>query len=67
MLLNVLYDEFMEEYISVKEIATLLKVHILTVRRWIIKGKLPAILLNKSYRIKKSDFEKYLNDRRVKV
>ena len=57
----------MDEYISAKEIASLLKVHIVTVRRWIISGKLPAFLLGKDYRIKKDDFDKFMNDRRVKV
>jgi excisionase family DNA binding protein len=57
----------MEEYMSVKEIASLLKVHIVTVRRWIISGKLPAFLLGKDYRINKKDFDKFMNDRKVKA
>ena len=56
----------MEEYISLKEIAIALKVHIVTVRRWVIKGTLPAYLLDKAYRVKKSDFENFMNNRRVK-
>jgi len=59
MLLNVLYNGFMEEYMLLKEIALILKVHIVTVRRWVIKGILPAYLLDKAYRVKKSDFEKF--------
>lgn len=55
----------MEEYIVLKEVASILKIHIITVRRWIIKRKLPAYLLGKDYRVKKSDFEKFMNDRRV--
>jgi len=66
MLLNVIYTKNMEEYMLLKEIASILKVHIVTVRRWVIKRKLPAYLLDKAYRVKKSDFEKFLNDRRVK-
>ena len=50
---------------SLKEVASILKIHIITVRRWIIKRKLPAYLLGKDYRVKKSDFEKFMNDRRV--
>jgi len=57
----------MESYMLLKEIASILRVHIVTVRRWVIKGKLPAVLLGKDYRVKKSDFEKFLNERRVKA
>lgn len=56
----------MEEYLTTKEIAKLLKVHVMTVRRWITLGKLPAILLGKDYRVEKSSFENYLNQRRLK-
>lgn len=56
----------MDEYLSVKDISSLLKLHIVTVRRWIVSGKLPAYSLGKDYRVKKSDFEKFLNDRKVK-
>jgi excisionase family DNA binding protein len=56
----------MEEYMLLKEIAEILKVHVITVRRWVIKGRLPAYLLGKDYRVAKSDFEKFMNDRRVK-
>ena len=66
MLLHVIYTKTMEEYMLLKEIASLLKVHIVTVRRWVIKGKLPAYLLDKHYRVTKRDFKKFLNDRRVK-
>jgi len=66
MLLKVIYNKIMEEYMLLKEIALILRLHILTIRRWVIKGKLPAYLLGKEYRVKKSEFEKFLNDRRVK-
>lgn len=56
----------MDEFLTTKEIAKLLKVNVLTVRRWIGSGKLPATSLGKEFRIKKSDFDKFLEDRRVK-
>ena len=56
----------MDEYLTTKEIASALKVHILTIRRWITSGKLPATFLGKEFRIKKSDFEKFIEDRQVK-
>lgn len=52
---------------SLKEIAAILKVNIITVRRWIAKGRLSAYLLDKDYRVKKSDFDKFISDRRVKA
>ena len=50
----------MEEYLTTEEIATALKVNIVTVRRWIKSGKLPATFLAKEYRVRKSDFEKFM-------
>jgi len=52
---------------SVKEIASLLKVNIVTVRRWVRDEKLPAFKLGKDYRITKKDLEKFLNERRFKA
>jgi len=56
----------MNEYLTTKEIASLLKVNILTVRRWIEAKQLPAYKLNKEYRIKSSDFENFLEERKTK-
>lgn len=56
----------MDEYLTTKEIASILKVNVLTIRRWIDSGKLPATFLGKEYRIKKSDYEKFLDERVVK-
>lgn len=56
----------MDEYLTTKEIATQLKVNILTIRRWIKAGKLPATFLGKEYRIKKDDLDKFLKDRQTK-
>lgn len=49
----------MENYLTTKEISTILKVQEVTVRRWIQKRKLPAIRFGREYRIKRSDLEKY--------
>ena len=43
----------MEKYLTTEEIATSLKVNIVSVRRWIKSGKLPAFFLAKEYRVKK--------------
>lgn len=55
----------MDEYLKTKEIASLLRVKLITVRRWIGSGKLPAILLGREFRIVKSDFDKFLAERQV--
>lgn len=59
----------MEEYYSTRQIAKILNVNIITVRRWILKGTLPAIYIgdiSKEYRVAKKDFEKFLDGRKVK-
>lgn len=59
----------MHEYLSTKQVAKILGVNIITIRRWIIKGTLPAIYIgdiSKEYRVSKKDFEKFLSERKVK-
>lgn len=56
----------MNEYLTTREIASLLKVNVLTIRRWIDKRLLTAYKLNKEYRIKKADFDLFLKERKVK-
>lgn len=56
----------MNEYLTTKEIAILLQVNILTVRRWIEAKQLPAYKFSKEYRVKKSDFENFLEERKTK-
>ena len=51
----------MNNYLTTKEIAKLLKVNEVTVRRWIQRGKLPAIRFGREYRINEQDLEKYGN------
>ena len=53
------------EYITTGDIAKIFKINVLTVRRWIKSGKLPAIFLGKEYRVKKSDFDSFIQKRRV--
>lgn len=55
----------MDEYLTTKEIASILKVNVLTVRRWIDAHKLKAVFLGKEYRIKKSHFEEFMSERQV--
>lgn len=50
----------MDDFLTTKEIAKMLKVHVLTVRRWIGSGKLSATFLGKEFRVSKMDFEEFL-------
>jgi excisionase family DNA binding protein len=54
-----------KEYYTSEEIARILSIHVATVRRWIREGKLPAILLGKSYRVTKEDLRRFLEERRT--
>ena len=49
----------MEKYLTTKEVSNILSVQEVTVRRWIKKGKLPAIRFGREFRVKKGDLEKY--------
>jgi len=62
-----MYSKPMEEYYTTKQIAKLLDIKMITVRRWILLGKLKAFNLGKSYRILKVDFEKFMKLRKVKI
>lgn len=64
MLYIVMYMK--DEYLTTQEIAKLLKVHNLTVRRWINSGELLAVFLGKGYRIRKKDLDKFLTKRKTR-
>lgn len=51
-------------FLTVEEIARQLRVSQDTVRRWIRDGRLPAIDLIGQYRIRREDYEKFLEQRR---
>ena len=52
----------MDNYLTLEEVAKLLKVHIITIRRKIYSKELPCIKLSpKLIRIKESDLNNYLN------
>lgn len=56
----------MDKFYKVKDIAKILGVNSITVRRWIISSKLRAYDLGKGYRISIKDFTKFMDERRVK-
>lgn len=50
----------MDEYYSVNQAAFLLKIHPLTVRRYLKTGKLKALRVGGAVRVAKSDIDKFL-------
>jgi len=51
-----------EEYLTVAEVAETLKLNQQTVRNWIDQGSLPALRVGRRVRIKRSDFERILEE-----
>ncbi len=51
-----------ESYLTVAEVAELLKLNQQTVRNWIDQGSLPALRVGRRVRIKRSDLERVLSD-----
>jgi excisionase family DNA binding protein len=49
-----------DKYYTPQEIAELLKVAYMTVYRWIRAGKLQAYQVQKQYRIREADFNKFM-------
>src|SRR5581483_1587767 len=49
-----------DPFLTVAEVAELLKLNQQTVRNWIDQGSLPAIRMGRRVRIKRSDFERVL-------
>lgn len=49
------------DYLTINEVAEVLRVSKLTIRRMITKGTLQAIKIGRSYRILREDLEEYLN------
>jgi excisionase family DNA binding protein len=53
------------EYLKVEEVATLLRVHVRTVRDWIQRGEIPAYRVGKEWRIRRDDLDRTMQARRV--
>ncbi len=51
-----------ESYLTVAEVAETLKLNQQTVRNWIEQGSLPALRVGRRVRIKRSDFERILEE-----
>ena len=54
-------NEVGTRFVTVGEVATLLRVSNMTVYRLVQAGQLPAIRVGRSYRIREDDVDKYLS------
>ena len=54
-----------ENFLTVQNIADLLKINPLTVYSYIQKGHLNAIKLGRHYRIQEKDFDRFLKEHKV--
>lgn len=54
------------KFMTIKEIADILKLDKMTIYRYVKRGTLKAHLFGKEYRIKESDFEDFLKEARLK-
>lgn len=59
--------DFGEPLLTVGEVAALMRVSNMTVYRLIKSGQMAAIRVGKNYRLRRSDVERYLNERAVQV
>jgi excisionase family DNA binding protein len=54
-----------EDWLTTDEIAKELKVNVKTVRNWINTGELAAIDVGGEYRISRTDYEDFINRRKI--
>jgi excisionase family DNA binding protein len=54
-----------DEFLTVAEVASILKLNQQTVRNWIDQGSLPAVHVGRRVRVRRSDFEALLERSRI--
>ncbi len=52
-----------KEYLTTEDIARHLDISVATVRRYIRTGKLAAVRLERDYRVRREEFERFLKER----
>ena len=52
-----------DHLLSTDDVVTILKISKITVQRWCHEGKIPAAKIGKSYRIKKTDLDRWYEDK----
>ena len=56
-------QQYPDEWLSVEEVAQILKMDEETVRRWIRKRQLKAYRFGRDLRIRRDDFDKFVKER----
>lgn len=56
-----------DELLTVSEVAERLRIHSMTIYRWIEEGRLPAMRFGKQYRVRAADLDEMLEGSRVGV
>ncbi len=57
------YKVLRKEYLTTEDIARHLDISVATVRRYIRTGKLSAVRLDREYRVRRAEFERFLKER----
>lgn len=55
-----------DEFYTAEELATKLKLNVMTIYRYIKAGKLKAYKIGKEFRIEKAEFERFMNKAKTK-
>ncbi|MDO8557030.1 MAG: helix-turn-helix domain-containing protein [Candidatus Jorgensenbacteria bacterium] len=55
-----------DDFYTAEELATKLKLNVMTIYRYIKAGKLKAHKIGKEYRIGRTEFERFIRDTRTK-
>jgi len=59
-------DALSDELLTLQQVADEMQLHIETIRAWVREKKLPAYKISaREYRVRRSDLEKFLEDRRT--
>ena len=56
-----------KEYLTTEDIARHLDISVATVRRYIRTGKLTAVRLEREYRVRRDEFERFLKERETGI
>jgi excisionase family DNA binding protein len=56
---------YMEAYLTIKEVAGILKLSVQTIRRYVMKGEIPHHKINRTVRFKSSEIQWWVENRRA--
>lgn len=56
-----------DEFLTVAEVAEILKLNPQTVRNWIDRGELPALRIGRRVRIRRAEFDRFIEQGRIQA